>query len=129
MDILFNTSSINSDNLKLSLLYTMDCYFNTALTSSSYTYTRYKNTENANTFVKCFQGYTTFQIYANNIAKSYISGVTSGGALNRALLISFTVRALKMRKAGKISAMARSIFAEVSWMYWQNFISSTIVFT
>lgn len=83
MDILFNTSSINSDNLKLSLLYTMDCYFNTALTSSSSTYTRYKNADNANTFVKCFQGYTTFQIYADNVAKSYISGVTSGGVLNR----------------------------------------------
>ncbi len=26
MNILFNTSSINSDNLKLFLLYTMDCY-------------------------------------------------------------------------------------------------------
>lgn len=83
MDILFNTSSINSDNLKLSLLYTMDCYFNTALTSSSSAYTRYTNADNANAFVKCFQGYTTFQIYANNVAKSYISGVTSGGALNR----------------------------------------------
>ena len=83
MDILFNTSSINSDNLKLSLLYTMDCYFNTALASSSSTYWRYTNADNANIFVKCFQGYTTFQIYANNIAKSYISGVTSGGALNR----------------------------------------------
>lgn len=83
MDILFNTSSTNSDNLKLSLLYTMDCYFNTAMTSSSSTYTRYKNADNANTFVKCFQGYTTFQIYADNVAKSYISGVTSGGVLNR----------------------------------------------
>lgn len=83
MDILFNTSSINSDNLKLSLLYTMDCYFNTALTSSSTTYTRYPNIDNANAFVKCFQGYTTFQIYADNVAKSYITGVTSGGVLNR----------------------------------------------
>ncbi len=83
MDILFNTSSINSDNLKLSLLYTMDCYFHTALTSSSSTYTRYTNADNANAFVKCFQGYTTFQIYADNVAKSYISGVTSGGVLNR----------------------------------------------
>ena len=101
MDILFNTSSINSDNLKLSLLYTMDCYFNTALTSSSYTYTRYKNTENANTFVKCFQGYTTFQIFANNIAKSYISGVTSGGALNRAFADIFYREGVKNAESWK----------------------------
>lgn len=83
MDILFNTSNINSDNLKLSLLYTMDCYFNTAMTSSSFTYARYKNAENATTFTKCFQGYTMFQLYGNSVAKSYISGVTSGGTLNR----------------------------------------------
>lgn len=101
MDILFNTSSINSDNLKLSLLYTMDCYFNTALTSSSYTYARYKNTENANAFVKCFQGYTTFQIYANNIAKSYISGVTSGGALNRTFADIFYREGVKNAESWK----------------------------
>ena len=83
MDILFNTSNINSDNLKLSLLYTMDCYFNTAMTSSSFTYARYENAENATTFTKCFQGYTMFQLYGNSVAKSYISGVTSGGTLNR----------------------------------------------
>lgn len=101
MDILFNTSSINSDNLKLSLLYTIDCYFNTALTSSSYTYARYKNTENANAFVKCFQGYTTFQIYANNIAKSYISGVTSGGALNRTFADIFYREGVKNAESWK----------------------------
>lgn len=101
MNILFNTSSINSDNLKLSLLYTMDCYFNTALTSSSSTYTRYKNTDNANTFVKCFQGYTTFQIYADNVAKSYISGVTSGGALNRTFADIFYREGVKNAESWK----------------------------
>ena len=82
MDILFNTSDINSDNLKLSLLYTMDCYFRTALSDASALYATAKDSECAVTLVSCFQGYTTFQIYANNVAKSYISGVTSGGALN-----------------------------------------------
>ena len=47
------------------------------------------------------RGYTTFQIYADNVAKSYISGVTSGGALNRTFADIFYREGVKNAESWK----------------------------
>lgn len=96
MDILFNTSDAATNNLKLSILYTMDCYFKMGLSNAATQYLNHK-TDNtaAQTFDSCFEGYVNFQIYGNDTAKSWISSVHDDGALNHAFTYIFCREALK----------------------------------
>ena len=95
MDILFNTSDAATNNLKLSILYTMDCYFKMGLSNAATQYLNHK-TDNtaAQTFDSCFEGYVNFQIYGNDTAKSWISSVHDDGALNHAFTYIFCREAL-----------------------------------
>ena len=96
MDILFNTSDAASNNLKLSILYTMDCYFKMGLSNAATQYMSHPtDNEAAQTFNSCFTGYVNFQIYGNYTAKSWISSVTDGGALNHAFTYIFYRENLK----------------------------------
>lgn len=96
MDILFNTSDAASNNLKLSILYTMDCYFKMGLSNAATSYlSNPTDKETAQTFNSCFDGYVNFQIYGNHTAKSWISSVTDDGALNHAFTYIFCREALK----------------------------------
>ena len=96
MDILFNTSDAASNNLKLSILYTMDCYFKMGLNNAATSYLSHPtDKEAAQTFNSCFDGYVNFQIYGNHTAKSWISSVTDDGALNHAFTYIFCREALK----------------------------------
>ena len=96
MDILFNTSDAASNNLKLSILYTMDCYFKIGLSNAATQYMSHPtDNEAAQTFNSCFTGYVNFQIYGNYTAKSWISSVTDGGALNHAFTYIFYRENLK----------------------------------
>ena len=96
MDILFNTSNAASDNLKLSILYTMDCYFKMGLSNASEQYLKSRTDSTAaQTFNSCFEGYVNFQIYGNDTAKSWISSVHNDGVLNRAFTYIFCREALK----------------------------------
>ena len=96
MDILFNTSEASSDNLKLSLLYTMDCYLKTGLNQASMEYLENKSDNDlAQTFNGCFEGYVEFQMYGNKVAKSWIGSVTDGGVLNHAFSYIFYRENLK----------------------------------
>ena len=96
MDILFNTSDAASNNLKLSILYTMDCYFKMGLSNAATQYmSQLTDNEAAQTFNSCFTGYVNFQIYGNHTAKSWISSVTDGGALNHAFTYIFYRENLK----------------------------------
>ena len=96
MDILFNTSDAASNNLKLSILYTMDCYFKMGLSNAATQYMSHPtDNEAAQTFNSCFTGYVNFQIYGNHTAKSWISSVTDGGALNHAFTYIFYRENLK----------------------------------
>lgn len=96
MDILFNTSDGAANNLKLALLYTMDCYLKMGLGNASLQYMNNKNdNEKAQTFSSCFQGYIDFQIYGNHVARSWISSVTDGGALNHVFTYIFYRENLK----------------------------------
>ena len=96
MDILFNTSDAASNNLKLSILYTMDCYFKMGLSNAATSYLSHPtDKEAALTFNSCFDGYVNFQIYGNHTAKSWISSVTDDGALNHAFTYIFCREALK----------------------------------
>ena len=87
MDVLFNASDAASNNLKLAILYTMDCYFKTALSNASVQYL--ENKDSAQIFNSCFEGYVEFQMYGNSVAKSWIGSVTDGGALNHAFTYIF----------------------------------------
>ena len=96
MDILFNTSDAASNNLNLSILYTMDCYFKMGLSNAATQYMSHPtDNEAAQTFNSCFTGYVNFQIYGNHTAKSWISSVTDGGALNHAFTYIFYRENLK----------------------------------
>ncbi len=96
MDILFNTSDAASNNLKLSILYTMDCYFKMGLSNAATSYLSHPtDKEAALTFNSCFDGYVNFQIYGNHTAKSWISSVSDDGALNHAFTYIFCREALK----------------------------------
>lgn len=96
MDILFNTSDAASNNLKLSILYTMDCYFKMGLSNAATQYMSHPtDNEAAQTFNSCFTGYVNFQVYGNHTAKSWISSVTDGGALNHAFTYIFYRENLK----------------------------------
>lgn len=96
MDILFNTSDAASNNLKLSILYTMDCYFKMGLSNAATSYLSHPtDKEAALTFNSCFDGYVNFQIYGNHTAKSWISSITDDGALNHAFTYIFCREALK----------------------------------
>lgn len=89
MDIIFNTSDNAANNLKLELLYTMDNYFRMGLNDATLNYQYDKTSENASAFNGCFEGYVEFQMYGNNVAKSWIGDVEDGGVLNHAFTYIF----------------------------------------
>ena len=107
MDILFNTSDAAANNLKLSILYTMDCYLKMGLSDVASRYLNQKTDENlAQTFNSCFEGYINFQIYGNSIAKAWIGSVIDGGALNR--IITYIIYRENLKTASELTALCNS---------------------
>ena len=83
MDMCFDNSTASSNNLKLAVLYTLDEYMKLGMINASTNYMTNATAANARTFLSCFQGYTTFQMYGNEFADTWLndylnSGVVSG---------------------------------------------------
>ena len=96
LDIMFAFSDDAANNLKLAILYTMDCYFKMGLSNAASNYINQPTDKDAaQIFNGCFEGYVNFQIYGNNTAKSWISSVTDGGVLKHAYTYIFYRENLK----------------------------------
>lgn len=85
LDVLFNTSNSASNNLKLALLYTMDCYMSIALTDAASEYRSNKTPANARKFRECFEAYVEFQMFGNEYAKQWLDEYLDGESISNAV--------------------------------------------
>ena len=85
LDVLFNTSNSASNNLKLALLYTMDCYMRIALTDAASEYRSNKTPANARKFRECFEAYVEFQMFGNEYAKQWLGEYLDGESISNAV--------------------------------------------
>lgn len=85
LDVLFNTSNSASNNLKLALLYTMDCYMRIALTDAASEYRSNKTPANARKFRECFEAYVEFQMFGNEYAKQWLGEYLAGESISNAV--------------------------------------------
>ncbi len=82
VDLLFDATNSMSNNLKLALLYTVDCYFRSALSEANITYlNNTDDIDSAKTIISCLTAYEQFRIYGNDYAKEWLDGYMSGGIL------------------------------------------------
>lgn len=80
LDVCFNSQDRASNNLKLALLYTMDCYMQQGMFAAADSFRRDPNSENGKKFTYCFNAYIRFQMYANNYATTWLNNYLNGGA-------------------------------------------------
>ena len=80
LDVCFNSQDRASNNLKLALLYTMDCYMQQGMFAAADSFRCEPNSENGKNFTYCFNAYIRFQMYANNYATTWLNNYLNGGA-------------------------------------------------
>ena len=80
LDVCFNSQDRASNNLKLALLYTTDCYMQQGMFAAADSFRRDPNSENGKKFTYCFNAYIRFQMYANNYATTWLNNYLNGGA-------------------------------------------------
>ncbi len=95
LNMLFNTEESASNNLKLALLYTLDCYMELGMLDAFDTYYDgyynsfwsdvEQNSEDARDFIACFRGYLEFQMYGNSFAVTWLEDYLGGGVLSSAI--------------------------------------------
>lgn len=95
LDLIFNSDENANQNLKLSLLYTMDFYMKMGMHNTSMAFARDESVENAQAFIGCYKGYLKFQKFGNETAKSWISNIINGRAINYLLTYIFYRENLK----------------------------------
>lgn len=81
LDMCFDTSNSASNNLKLAVLYNVDCYMAMGMMKARETYSQRKSASNARIFKECFEGYIQFQMFGNTYADKWLSQYLSGGAI------------------------------------------------
>lgn len=81
LDMCFDTSQAASNNLKLALLYTIDCYMSMGRINAVQEYLSKKTVSNAVKVRECFEGYVHFQMFGNDFAKKWLGQYLSGGAI------------------------------------------------
>lgn len=79
LDACFDTSKSAANNLKLALLYTVDCYMSTTLSNASMKFTSNKTASNARNFKEYFKGYVQFQMFGNKYAEKWLGQYLKGG--------------------------------------------------
>lgn len=79
LDACFDTSKSAANNLKLALLYTVDCYMSTTLSNASMKFTSNKTASNARNFREYFKGYVQFQMFGNKYAEKWLGQYLKGG--------------------------------------------------
>ena len=79
LDACFDTSKSAANNLKLALLYTVDCYMSTTLSKASMKFTSNKTASNARNFREYFKGYVQFQMFGNKYAEKWLGQYLKGG--------------------------------------------------
>lgn len=81
LDVMFDMKNSSSNNLKLALLYTIDCYMFLGMTNSTQSFLSNKSNVNARKFRECFEAYAQFQMFGNEFAKGWIGQYLNGGVL------------------------------------------------
>ncbi|MCD8324856.1 MAG: leucine-rich repeat protein, partial [Clostridiales bacterium] len=82
IDVLFDNTNVASDNLKLALLYTMDCYMKMGMMNAASEYLdNQTDSTAANTFLSCFSAYIEFQMYGNEYADTWLEEYLDSGYL------------------------------------------------
>lgn len=81
LDMCFDTTNSASNNLKLAVLYNVDCYMAMGMMKVRETYSQRKSASNARIFKECFEGYIQFQMFGNTYADKWLSQYLSGGAI------------------------------------------------
>lgn len=81
LDMCFDTTNSASNNLKLAVLYNVDCYMAMGMMKARETYSQRKSASNARIFKECFEGYIQFQMFGNTYADKWLSQYLSGGAI------------------------------------------------
>jgi len=81
-DWLFNSNDTAVNNTKLILLYTLDQYARQALIKANINYTSDPTRKNAMTLNDSFESFLTYQEYATNWSRTFISDITFEGMFN-----------------------------------------------
>ncbi len=82
LNVCFDSTNAASNNLKLALLYTTDCYLKQGMMSATSNFMSDKSSVNAQTFFACFQAYIQFQMYGNDFAKTWLNGYLDSGVIS-----------------------------------------------
>ncbi len=82
LNMCFDSTDAASNNLKLALLYTTDCYLKQGMMNAASDFREYRSSVNAQTFLACFQAYVQFQMYGNDFAKTWLNGYLDGGIIS-----------------------------------------------
>ncbi len=81
----FNTEEKASDNLKLAILYIVDCYMKLGMMNAASDFMGSDTEINGQSFITCFQAYAQFQMYGNDFAKTWLKDYLDGGLLADAI--------------------------------------------
>lgn len=84
LDMCFDTTNKASNNLKLVLFYTADCYLQQGMMRAKSQFTSNNSSVNGRTFQACFQAYIQFQNFGNEYAKTWLNGYLHSGFISDA---------------------------------------------
>lgn len=82
LDICFNSEKRASNDLKLALLYTTDCYMRQGMLKAADDFRNNSNSKTGENFVYCFNAYIKFQMYANSYATTWLKDYLKGGEIS-----------------------------------------------
>ena len=85
LDVCFDTTNSASNNLKLALLYTADCYLKQGMMSAASDYMGSRTAINAQTFLACFKAYIQFQMYGNEFSNVWMEDYLNSGVIGSAI--------------------------------------------
>lgn len=98
LDVYFDTTTSASNNLKLALLYTIDCYMRTGMSNATQTFLADRSAENGRKFKECFEAYVQFQMFGNEFAKEWLGQYLNGGAIKDCFNLLFQRENIKTAK-------------------------------
>ncbi len=98
LDVMFDSTNMTSNNLKLALLYTLDCYMKQGMMSATSGFMDNKTAENGKNFLACFRAYVQFQMYGNDYAKTWLEAYLDSGALSNIINVIFNQENIKTAK-------------------------------
>lgn len=81
LDACFDTTNSASNNLKLALLYTIDCYMFIGMSNANQDFMLDQSALNGKKSKECFEAYIQFQMFGNEFAKGWLGQYLSGGVI------------------------------------------------